>query len=117
MIAFLIFLAIVAVVVYSHWKLYEKAGKPGWAAIIPVYNLYILIKIVEKPDWWIALCFVPIANLVVFVILYIELAKKFGKSAGYGLGMVVLPFIFIPMLAFSDATYQGTTNTNTEKYE
>lgn len=102
----LLYLAVIVLILASMWKLFEKANKPGWAAIVPIYNIIVLLEIVKKPVWWIVLFLIPIVNFVIAIIIYIELAKAFGKSAGYGIGLLLLGFIFLPMLAFSDAEYQ-----------
>jgi len=100
-------LAIITLVIVSYWKVFVKAGKPGWASLIPFYNFYVLLEIVSKPGWWLILIFIPIVNLVISVIVCLELAKTFGKGAGFGIGICFLPFIFIPILAFSEAAYAG----------
>ena len=101
MIAIMIFYAAVA------WKINEKAGEPGWGALIPFYNIYLHLMIAYKPGWWLIWYFVPLANIVVEIIVTIEMAKKFGKSTAFGVGMIFLSFIFYPILAFGDAEYQG----------
>ena len=106
----LVYLGLIVLTFVSLWKIFEKAGKPGWAAIVPIYNVIVLLEIVNKPVWWIVLMLVPLVNIVVAVLVYIELAKCFGKSAGFGIGMVFLGFIFLPMLAFSDAEYMDGEN-------
>ena len=103
----LVTLAVVLLVFVSLWKIFEKAGKPGWAGIVPIYNIIVLLEIVGRPLWWIVLMFVPCVSIVVGILLCIDLAKAFGKDAGYGVGMALLPFVFFPMLAFSDARYVG----------
>lgn len=100
-------LAIVIVVVVGLWKVFEKAGKPGWGAIIPIYNLVLLLEIVGKPIWWLLLVFIPCVNIIVSLIIFMELAKCFGKGAGFGIGLWLLGFIFIPILGFGDAKYLG----------
>jgi hypothetical protein len=87
------------------WKIFSKAGQPGWASLIPIYNYIVWCKIVGRPLWWVLLLFVcfPIA----YIVLSIDLAKSFGKGAGFGVGIILLPFIFMPMLGFGSATYQG----------
>ena len=89
----------------SIWKIYEKADRPGWAAIIPIYNIIVLLEIVGKPVWWIVFYFIPFVNVVISIIVYIELAKSFDKGAGFGIGLVFLPIIFFPILGFGDAAY------------
>ena len=70
--------------------------------------MIVLVEIVGKPMWWaIMILIVPCANIVFAVMLYIELAKCFGKDVGYAIGMILLPFVFVPMLGFGDATYEG----------
>ena len=101
----LIQIALAVVVIVSLWKVFEKAGQPGWASIIPIYNLYILVKIVGRPSWWVILFLIPFVNLVIDAIVSIDLAKKFGKEVGFGIGLFLLPFIFFPMLAFSQDKY------------
>ena len=91
----------------SFWKVYTKAGQPGWAAVIPIYNFIVLMKIVGRPWWWILLFLVPIVNIIVLFIVYIDLAKSFGKSTGFGVGLALLGIIFLPILAWGDATYRG----------
>ncbi len=101
------FLAIIIFYFASVWIIFEKAGKPGWAAIIPIYNMIVLLEIIGKPLWWIILMFIPFVNLIILILVYIELAQRFGKSTLFGLGLVFLSFIFIPLLAFGDARYEG----------
>lgn len=82
-----------------------KAGKPGWAAIIPIYNLIVLLEIAGRPLWWIILLIIPFVNFIVLILVNIDIARKFGKGVGFAIGMLILPFIFWPMLGFGDATY------------
>ena len=92
----------------SEWKIYEKAGKPGWAAIIPIYNIYVMTKIIGRPWWWLLLLFIPIVNLIVTIIMAIDLAKSFGKDAAYGILLLWLfSIIGYLILGFGDAEYQG----------
>ena len=98
-------LVIIVVMVASMWKVFTKAGKPGWAAIVPIYNFIVILEIAGKPLWWFLLLLVPFVNFVVFFLLGINIAKAFGKGTGFGVGLTLLPFIFYPMLAFTDATY------------
>lgn len=89
------------------WKIFEKAGRPGWAAIIPFYNLIVLVQIVGKPIWWFLLFLVPCLNIVFIPWTCNLLSKSFGKDIGYTLGIIFFPFIFLPILGFGDATYVG----------
>ena len=89
------------------WKVFEKAGQPGWAAIIPIYNIYIMTKIGGKPGYWTLLCFIPIVNLVILIWLYNMISKSFGKDEGFTAGLVLLGIIFWPILGFGSARYLG----------
>ena len=109
----IVMLGILAVMVVSMWKVYTKAGQPGWAAIVPIYNVIVLLQIIGRPLWWIALCMIPLVNMVIAFLIYIDLAKSFGKSTGFGVGLLFLPFIFCPILAFGDARYLGPAGAST----
>ena len=85
-IGWIIYLAIIVLMIAGMWKVFEKAGKPGWAAIIPIYNLIVLLEITGKPIWWIVLFLIPIVNLVIMIIVSMQLAVCFGKSKGWGFG-------------------------------
>jgi Family of unknown function (DUF5684) len=102
-------LAVVIVVIAGLWKTFEKAGKPGWGAIIPIYNIILLLEIAGRPLWWFFLMLIPFVNVVVAIIVAIDVARNFGKGAGFGLGLALLSFIFYPILGFGDAQYQGVT--------
>jgi len=102
-----IWLAITILVVASFWKIFVKAGKPGWAAIIPIYNLVVYLQVVNRPIWWIVLMFIPVVNFVIWIILTNDLAKAFGKGVGWTIGMLFLGFIFYPILGFGSDPYVG----------
>jgi hypothetical protein len=99
-------LAIAVLVIASLWRVFTKAGQPGWAAIIPIYNAYILCKIAGKPGWWVILMLIPIVNLVILLLVSLGVSENFGKSGGFGVGLWLLGFIFYPILAFGDAQYR-----------
>jgi len=99
-------LAFIALMIASLWKVFTKAGQPGWASIVPIYNFLVILQIIGKPWWWIIGMIIPFVNFVVFIMLAIELARVFGKGIGYAIGLILLPFVFYPMLAFGDATYR-----------
>ena len=101
----LISLAFIVLMIASMWRVFTKAGQPGWASIVPIYNIVVLLKITGKPVWWIIGFLIPLVNFVVMILLCIALAKAFGKGGGFAVGLILLSFVFIPMLAFSDATY------------
>jgi len=91
----------------AYWKIYEKAGKPGWASLIPFYNLIVLFEIIGKPWWWLLLMLIPGINIIFAVWTYNLVSKSFGHSEGFTIGLILLGFIFIPILAFGDSKYIG----------
>ena len=103
-------LLIAVIMIAAMWKIFTKAGQPGWTCLIPIYNIYILCKIVGRPGWWVILMFIPFVNFIIGIILCIDLAKSFAKGVGFGLGLVFLSFIFYPILGFGSAQYQGPSS-------
>jgi len=103
----LIFLVVLAIAIASMWVIFKKAGQPGWAAIVPIYNAVVLLRIIGRPWWWIFLFLIPIVSFVIAIITAIDLAKSFGKGTGFAIGLILLSFIFYPILAFGAAEYQG----------
>ena len=104
--------AFVQLILMCCWPILRKAGRPGWPAIVPIYNLIALLEVAGKPKWWVLLyllCAIPwvgvIILLIISVIVCVGLARNFGKSEGFGIWMVFLPFIFFPILAFGGAKY------------
>ena len=102
-----IYLAIVVFEIAALWRVFVKGGRPGWAAIIPFYNIYVLLKVVGRPGWWLILYFIPIVWFIVWIIVAYDFARSFGKGVGFTVGLVLLPFIFIPILGFGSASYAG----------
>ena len=103
----LVYLVIMVLVIAGMWKAFVKAGKPGWACLIPIYNVIVMLEIAGKPLWWIILLFIPFVNFVVLILVAIAIAEKFGKGVGFGIGLAFLPMIFYPILGFGDAQYRG----------
>lgn len=103
----LLVLFIITFYLYTYWRIFEKAGKPGWAALIPIYNTLVMLEIVGKPWWWFLLFFIPGVNIIFAVWMVNLLSLSFGKSTGFTLGLLFLGFIFYPILAFGLAEYQG----------
>jgi len=104
---FAVYAAVIVLIIAGMWKMFVKAGQQGWLSIIPILNTYVIIKLAGREGWWILLFLIPCVNIVVAIIVYMDLAQKFGKSAAYGLGLIFLPFIFIPVLGFGDAEFIG----------
>ena len=106
--AFIIcWLAIAVFLIAAQWKIYTKAGQPGWACIIPIYNVYIMLKIVGKPWWWLLLMLIPFVNLIYAIWMINMLSKSFGKDEDFTVGLLLLAFIFYPILGFGSAKYLG----------
>jgi len=99
--------AFLFLMIASTWSIFLKAGQPGWASIVPIYNIIILLKIIGKPWWWLILMLIPIINVVVIITIYHNLSLSFGKDGGYTIGLIFLGFIFFPILAFGDSKYIG----------
>ena len=96
----------------SLWKVFEKAGQPGWACIIPIYNIVVLCQIAGKPAWWVLLYLIPLVNIVISIMVKHNISKNFGHDVGFTLGLVFLAFIFYPILAWGDSQYQGPAARN-----
>jgi hypothetical protein len=103
----LVGLCLTLLVLACYWIIFRKAGKPGWASLIPIYNVIVLLEICGRPLWWFLLLLVPCVNLVVGVIVVIDLAKSFGKGIGFAIGLMLFGIIFLPILAFGSARYRG----------
>jgi hypothetical protein len=99
----LIFIVAIAAV----WRVFTKAGRPGWLAIIPLVNTVVLLQIAGKPWWWIILLIIPLLNLIILIIVMLDLARAFGKSTLFGIGLIILAPIFFLILGFDDSKYQG----------
>ena len=89
------------------WKIFEKAGEPGWAAIIPFYNAYVLFKITWGEGWMFLLMLIPIANFVIYIITMVKLARAFNRSGGFAVGLIFLAVIFYCILGFDTSSYIG----------
>jgi len=103
----LLSLAVLVLMIVSAWKVFVKAGRAGWEGIIPYYNLYVLTVITGLEIIWFILTFIPLVQIVAGFKISITLAQKFGKGTGFGVGLALLPVIFLPILAFGDAKYFG----------
>jgi hypothetical protein len=105
----LVMLAVAVVFIVGMWKVFEKAGQPGWAALIPIYNAYIIIKIAGRPGWWLLMLLIPLVNIVFCLLLAIDVAKAFGQSAVFGVVLLfLLGGIGYLVLGFGNYSYVGT---------
>lgn len=106
-IAVMSYIGVIVLTLMGMWRVFQKAGQPGWACIIPFYNVYILLKVAGKPGWWLILYLIPLVNIVISIIVIISLARSFDKDAGFAVGLIFLPFIFYPILGLGKAEYIG----------
>jgi hypothetical protein len=106
-VAIIFYLALIVLMLVSMWKIYTKAGKPGWAILIPIYNIIVLLEIVGKPWWFLLLLLIPIVNIVIMVWMYNLLSLSYGKDVGFTIGLILLAPIFIPLLGLGKAEYKG----------
>ena len=104
---FIVVLAIMVLIIAGMWKMFVKAGKPGWGAIVPFYNMYCLFEMSFGSGWLFLLLLVPCVDVIMEIIMMVKLAKAFGKGGGFAVGLIFLPYVFIPMLGFGDAEYIG----------
>jgi hypothetical protein len=101
-----VYLAVIVLMVAAMWKIFTKAGEPGWACLVPIYSTCVLLKIAGKPMWWFLLMLIPLVNIIIIIITLVGLSNKFGKGGGFAVGLFLLPVIFYPILGFGDAEYQ-----------
>ena len=106
-VVYIIMLALFVFYIAAEWRIFSKAGQPGWAAIIPIYNTLVLLKVVGRPWWWIFLFIIPFVNIIIAIIVLNDLSKSFGHGIGFTLGLLFLSFIFIPVLGFGGSQYVG----------
>lgn len=100
-------LIIGVIMLVSMWKLFVKAGYAGWKALIPFYNLYILFEFTWGNGILFLLCLIPLANVVVLILTNYKLAVTFGQTAAFTIGLIFLSAVFLPILAFGPAEYEG----------
>ncbi len=101
------YVGIIVFFIICMWRIYTKAGKPGWASIIPIYGNLVFLEIIGKPWWWLLMLFIPFVNFVFLIWGANLLSKSFGKAEGFTAGLIILSFIFMPILAFGSAKYIG----------
>lgn len=109
-----VILAITAALVAGMWKMFQKANKPGWAAIVPIYNVVVMCEISGAPLWWIILLFVPFVNIVFSIMLYVYFVKSYGKDTGMIILSILFPYVMYPIFGFSKSTrYVGPAYSTT----
>jgi hypothetical protein len=107
LVSWLIILVVYALLVAGWWMIFTKAGEDGWKALIPIWNTLIILKIVGREWWWIILMIIPIVGLIVWIIVALDLAKSFGRGTGFGIGLIIFPYIWSLILGFGSDTYKG----------
>lgn len=103
----ILLIALAVFMIICMWKVFEKANQPGWACIVPVYNNMVMAEIGGKKQTWGLLTLIPYAGIIWAIWIQNRLAKSFGKNEGFTVGLIFLPMIFWPILAFGDATHQA----------
>lgn len=104
---YVVYIIVAIFMIVCLWKIFAKANEPGWAAIVPFYNYYVEFKIAWGNGWKFLLLLIPVANIVFAIMLEVKMAKAFGKGGGFAAGLIFLPVIFYPILAFGNAQYIG----------
>jgi hypothetical protein len=99
-------IAIALLIIAGYWALFRKAKQHGWAAIIPLYNIFVLLRVVKRPAWWVILYIIPVVDIVFHIIVMHDLAKSFGKGIGYTMFLIFLPFFVLPVLGFGGSVYK-----------
>ncbi len=110
----IIYLAFIVLMLVSYWKIFTKAGKPGWAILIPIYNIIVLLEIVGKPWWFVLLMLIPLVNIVIGVWMVNLLSLSYGKDVGFTIGLILLGPIFVPILGLGKAEYKGPAGAATK---
>ena len=103
----IIIIAVWVLIIAAWWQIFTKAGEEGWKAIIPIYNIIILLKIVGREWWWILLLLIPLVGFIVWIIVSLDLAKSFGRGVGFAIGLILFPYIWSLILGFGSDTYRG----------
>jgi hypothetical protein len=104
-------LAAAVLTIAGHWQILTKAQEPGWAILVPIYGTVKLLQISGRSGWWTLLLFVPYVGVITSIVLCVSLARVFGKGVGFGIGLLFLPFVFVPILGFGSAEYIGPVQT------
>jgi len=98
----IIYLTVIILVIVSYWKIFEKAGEPGWKCLIPILNILVLLKISKRPGWWVIFFFIPVVNILVGIVLTIDFVLVFGQPSWHFVPAILFSFIYLPWMAFND---------------
>ena len=102
------YITLILIVVFSYaglWGIFKKAGRPGWASIIPVYSDIVLLQMADRPIWWLFLLFLPFVNIIFNIVIWLDILRAFRKPQWHIILAVFLPFLYFPYLGFSDSEY------------
>jgi len=97
--------AFAAFYIFCYWRLFQKADQPGWFALIPLFNMLVVLKLIGRPWWWLLLMLIPPINVLVSVLMVFDVARVFGKRTGFAFGLLFFSGVFLPLLALGDAEY------------
>lgn len=103
----LVIVAIIGAILAGLWQTFEKAGEAGWKGIIPIYNIWVLMEIIGRPGWWLILFFIPLVNIIVWIVVCLDIAKSFDHGPGFAIGLMIFPFVFFIVLGWGESQYQG----------
>ncbi len=103
----IVVLAVAVFMMAAMWRVFSKAGQPGWAIFIPIYNIIVMLRVAGKPWYWIFLLLIPLVNIIIEIMIMAGIATNYGKGAGFTVGLIFLPYIFYPIIAFGSATWRG----------
>ena len=98
-------LVLFCLIIWISWfKIFSKAGQAGWKALVPFFNIFVFTKIIQKPIWWIAIyLIIPVG----YILAALQVSKLFGKKIVFAMGLIFIPFVFYPILAFGKSQIGG----------
>jgi len=109
------YVLVILLIIVARWRMFEKAGEPGWATLIPIYGTIVMLRIIGKPTWWFIMFLIPFVNFIYLIWAINLLSKSFGKDEGFTVGMIFLPFVFYPILGFGGAQYMGAQSSEAKR--
>lgn len=109
MLGFIVSILVLAIVIAGLWKAFEKADEPGWAAIVPLYNLWVMVRISDNDWWWFLLFLIPIVQIIALIKVSVDVSEQFGQGLLFGIGLWLVPVVFWPLLGFGDYEYRKSS--------
>ena len=101
----ILYLIVYVIEIVALWRVFSKANFPGWGALVPFYNTYLVCKVAGRPGWWMFLVLVPVLNIAILILLMVDISRNFGRSLGFAFGTLILPVVFVPILGFGSSEY------------